>query len=132
MELINNLARINALIDQPFSLISLKRENLNRFIAQNIFRYFKLEPNLLENPDDRSKSAVSPLKFVRSIELTDFQKLANRALSSLRVGVEHSVRSLKKFRILSSVYRNRRKRLDLRLQLIASYYNFFIQNINYI
>jgi len=46
-----NIARIDAPTDQPFSLISLKRENLNRFIAQNIFRYFKLEPNLLENPD---------------------------------------------------------------------------------
>jgi hypothetical protein len=63
-----NFARINAPTDQLFSLISLKRENLNRLNAQNIFWYFKLEPNLIENSDFLSKSAVLPLKFVRSIE----------------------------------------------------------------
>jgi hypothetical protein len=46
-----NLARLNEPTNQPFSLVSLKRENLNRFIALNIFRHFKIEPKLLENPE---------------------------------------------------------------------------------
>lgn len=46
-----NLARMEADTIQPFSLYSQKRENLNRFIAQRIFRHFKLNPELLENPD---------------------------------------------------------------------------------
>jgi hypothetical protein len=76
-------------------------------------------------------NAFTPYKKPKKSALTDFQKLANRALSSLRVGVEHAIRAIKKFRILSSVYRNRRNRLDLRLKLIASFHNFFIQNVNY-
>jgi len=46
-----NLARMEADTIQPFSLYSRKRENLNRFIAQRIFRHFKLNPELFENPD---------------------------------------------------------------------------------
>jgi len=44
-------------------------------------------------------NAFTPYK---KSQLTDFQKLANRALSSLRVGVEHAIRAIKKFRIFSS------------------------------
>lgn len=46
-----NLARIETHTDKPFSLYSQKRENLNRFIAQKIFRHFKISTDLLENPD---------------------------------------------------------------------------------
>ena len=46
-----NLARMETDTNQPFSLYSQKRENLNRFVAQRIFRHFKINPNLLENPD---------------------------------------------------------------------------------
>lgn len=84
-----------------------------------------------EGLDKLFPNAYTPYKKPKKSALTDFQKLANRALSSLRVGVEHAIRSLKKFRILSAVYRNRRNRLDLRLQIIASFHNFCIKNINY-
>ncbi len=38
--------------------------------------------------------------------------------------VEHVIRSLKIFRILSERYRNRRRRFALRFNLIAAIYNF--------
>lgn len=46
-----NLARIHASSNQPFSLASTKRKHLNHFIAEKIFRHFKIEPKQLENPD---------------------------------------------------------------------------------
>lgn len=56
--------------------------------------------------------------------LTDEQQASNRRLSSERFVVEHIIRSLKIFRILSERYRNRRRRFGLRFNLIAAIYNF--------
>lgn len=41
----------------------------------------------------------------------------------MRIKIEHAFAKLKKFRILSERYRNRRKRFGLRLNLISSLYN---------
>lgn len=56
--------------------------------------------------------------------LPDIERQHNRQLAKLRVIVEHSIRRLKIFRILSERYRNRRKRFGLRLNLIAAIVNF--------
>lgn len=56
--------------------------------------------------------------------LTPEQKAYNRQLSSERVEVEHVIRKLKIFRILSERYRNRRKRFGLRVNLIAGIINY--------
>ncbi|MDB9506544.1 IS5/IS1182 family transposase, partial [Microcystis aeruginosa CS-338/01] len=45
-------------------------------------------------------------------------------LSQRRIVIEHIHRRLKIFRILSSRYRNRRRRFGLRLNLIAGIYNY--------
>ena len=55
--------------------------------------------------------------------LTSEQKTANRELACQRIFVEHVIRKVKIFRILSERYRNRRKRFGLRFNLIASLYN---------
>jgi inactivated superfamily I helicase len=55
--------------------------------------------------------------------LTSEQKQQNRALASCRVTIENVIRMLKRFRILSGTYRNRRKRFGLRLNLIATIAN---------
>jgi transposase len=56
------------------------------------------------------------------------QKKFNQQLSKERIVVEHVNRKLKIFRILSSRYRNRRRRFGLRLNLahqaIAGVYNY--------
>jgi len=44
-------------------------------------------------------------------------------LARQRIFVEHAIRKVKVFRILSERYRNRRKRFALRFNLIASLYN---------
>jgi len=44
-------------------------------------------------------------------------------LASSRIAVEHALRTLKRFRILSGIYQNRRKRFGLRLNLIAAIVN---------
>jgi hypothetical protein len=50
-------------------------------------------------------------------------KRDNRKLAKVRIKVEHIIRCLKIFRILSSRYRNRRKGFGLRVNLIAAIYN---------
>jgi len=52
------------------------------------------------------------------------KKKENFQLASQRIGVENVIRRLKRFRILSSRYRNRRKRFCLRVNLIAGIYNY--------
>lgn len=69
------------------------------------------------------RSAV-PHKRSKKRPLTREQKAYNRSLSSRRVRVEHVIRKLKIFRILSERYRNRRKRFGLRVNLIAAILNY--------
>lgn len=64
-----------------------------------------------------------PHKRSKLHSLTAEQKAENRRLSKERFVVEHVIRSLKVFRVLSERYRNRRKRFGLRFNLIAAIYN---------
>ena len=59
----------------------------------------------------------------RKSKISAEQKNHNRALSSKRVSVEHVFAHLKKFKILGSTYRNFRKKLHLRYNIIAGIYN---------
>jgi len=68
-------------------------------------------------------NSQTPHKKSKLHPLTPEQKQQNHALSSRRIVVEHTLRYLKRFRILSSTYRNRRKRFGLRLNLIAAIAN---------
>lgn len=65
-----------------------------------------------------------PKKRSKKNPLTPEDKKSNRAISSGRVVVENIIRSLKIFRILAEKYRCRRKRFNLRLNIIAGIYNF--------
>ena len=65
-----------------------------------------------------------PHKKPRKSQLNAEQKQENRSLAKLRIKVEHIIRCLKICRILSSRYRNRRKRFGLRVNLIAGIYNY--------
>jgi DDE superfamily endonuclease len=55
--------------------------------------------------------------------LTKEDKRNNQQLSRERVLNENVIGSLKRFKILSDRYRNRRKRFTLRFNLIAGIYN---------
>jgi len=65
-----------------------------------------------------------PHKKPRNSQLTIQHKQQNKEQARLRVRVENVIRHLKIFRILSSRYRNRRRRFGLRVNLLAGLYNY--------
>ena len=69
-------------------------------------------------------NSITPQKKPPRQALPKADKQANRALARLRVKVEHGIRRLKRFRILSERYRNRRRRFGLRVHLLAGIINF--------
>ena len=72
---------------------------------------------------DLHTNSRTPKKRSKHHPLTVEQKAANRELARQRIYVEHVIRKVKIFRILSERYRNRRRRFGLRFNLIASLYN---------
>ena len=70
------------------------------------------------------RNSCIPHKKPRKGKLTSEQKQQNKEHARLRVRVENVIQNLKIFRILSSRYRNRRKRFGLRVNLIAGLYNY--------
>jgi IS5 family transposase len=73
---------------------------------------------------DYHNNSKTPHKKPRNSQLSAEKKRENRDLAKLRIKVEHVIRCLKIFRILSSRYRNRRQRFGLRVHLIAGIYNY--------
>ena len=69
------------------------------------------------------KNSRTPHKGSKLHRLTREQRRGNRQLPRERFVIEHVVRALKVFRILSERYHNRRKRFGLRFNLIAALYN---------
>ena len=82
--------------------------------------------------DLQKKHAKVPLpkKNGKLKKLTKEDRQANRELARKRVKVENVIRRLKIFRILGEKYRNRRKRLGLRFNLISGIYNYELKAIN--
>lgn len=60
--------------------------------------------------------------------LTKEEKCINRNIASKRVLNENVIGRLKRFKILSDKYRNRRKRFGLRFNLIAGIHNWEVQH----
>jgi hypothetical protein len=73
-------------------------------------------------------ASTLPIKGTKKRPLTKEDKRHNHAHSSVRIFVEHAIRRLKVFRILKEVYRNRRTRYGLRLNLIAGIVNMELQD----
>jgi pyruvate-formate lyase-activating enzyme len=65
-----------------------------------------------------------PQKRYKGHPLTKEEKRENHEISSKRVKVENVIGFLKRFKILSERYRNRRKAFGLRFSLIAGICNF--------
>lgn len=65
-----------------------------------------------------------PKKRSKKIPLTKLDKIKNKKISSERVDNENVIGMIKRFKIISDKYRNRRKRFGLRFNLIAGIYNF--------
>lgn len=69
-------------------------------------------------------NSLIPVKATKNHKLTDTERAFNSALSKRRILIEHINRYIKRFRILSSRYRNKRRRFALRSSLICAIYNF--------
>ena len=64
-----------------------------------------------------------PKKKSKKTPLTKEDKKKNQELASERVVNENVIGMLKRFKIISDKYRNRRKRFGLRFNLISAIYN---------
>ena len=74
----------------------------------------------IENTHKRTDIPIKKKKGkVRTQEEKDF----NKEVSRERIFIEHINRYLKRFRILSSRYRNKRRKFTLRVTLICGIYN---------
>ena len=74
----------------------------------------------LEKIHDKAKT---PRKKSKKKPLTKADKENNRQLAKDRILNENVIGSLKRFKILSDRYRNRRKRFAIRFNLISGIYN---------
>jgi hypothetical protein len=70
------------------------------------------------------KNSTLPIKRKRKQKLTKEEKLSNRQIASDRALNENVIGMIKRFRIVSEKYRNRRKRFGLRFNLVSGIYNF--------
>lgn len=65
-----------------------------------------------------------PVKSSKKHPLTPEEKQYNREFAQTRIYVEHTNRYLKRFKILSSRYRNKLRDFDERVTLIAGIYDY--------
>jgi hypothetical protein len=68
-------------------------------------------------------NVVIPYKRSKKKPLTEDQILHNKQLASFRIRIEHKIRQLKVFKILSDVYRNFQRKHNMRLNIIAGIVN---------
>ena len=69
-----------------------------------------------------------PKKSSKNNPLTKENKSRNKYLSKIRILCENVIGAIKRFKIISERYRNRRKRFSLRFNLICGIYNFQIND----
>ena len=69
-------------------------------------------------------NSLLPKKRSKNRPLSQQERKENREISRKRIFIEHAIRFIKRFRILSERYRNRRKRFALRFSLITGICNF--------
>lgn len=69
-------------------------------------------------------NSILPKKKSKRNPLSKEDKAQNRRIASQRVTNEHAIGFIKRFKILSEKYRNRRKRFGLRFNLLAGICNF--------
>jgi hypothetical protein len=69
------------------------------------------------------EKAQTPIKKKKGQELTKEEKKANKELARERIIVENIIGGLKIFKMIATKYRNRRKKIKMRINLICALYN---------
>jgi hypothetical protein len=77
--------------------------------------------------DKQHPNTLVPKKKPRGGELTAADKAMNRLISSVRIGVEHAIGGMKRFRAVSEIYRNKKGWDDKLVNVAAGLWNFHIQ-----
>ena len=100
------------------------------------FRFFKkskmhMHPDMLAETDTGyvgikkiHDNSILPKKRTKNKPLTSEDKAFNRKISSSRGTNEHAIGFIKRFRIVTEKYRNRRKQFRLRFNLITGICNY--------
>ena len=65
-----------------------------------------------------------PAKNSKNRRLSEDDKQLNKEMSAIRIEIEHFNAKFKTFQIMSVPYRNRRKRFELRAELICAIINY--------
>lgn len=76
----------------------------------------------------RHAHTVIPKKRSKKYPLSQQDKRVNTALAKERILIENVIGMLKRFKMISDRYRNRRKRFALRFNLLAGVYNYELKN----
>lgn len=74
-------------------------------------------------------NSIIPIRASKKHQLTDVEKWYNNEISKVRIDIEHVNAFIKKFKITSTRYRNRRKNFKLYMTLICGIYNFETANL---
>ena len=69
-------------------------------------------------------NSIIPIRASKKHKLTNDEKWYNSEISKVRIAVEHVNAFIKKFKITSTRFRNRRKNFKLYMSLICGIYNF--------
>jgi hypothetical protein len=97
----------------------------------NVYKSSKLKvhPNIKQKVDKGYVGIIAyhantdiPKKASKKYPLTKEDKKQNRKLAKERIGIEHTNRKIKIFRIVKETYRNH-KRFSFRVTLIATFHN---------
>jgi len=72
------------------------------------------------------ENAEHPIKKPKGRELTPEEKQYNKELAQRRIYIEHVNRRIKIFKICKDVYRNKGKRMELRVRLVSAIYNLML------
>lgn len=70
------------------------------------------------------KSSMTPIKQSKNHPLSKEEKWYNIEVSKIRIAIEHVNAFIKKFKIVSTRFRNRRKNFKLYMTFICGIYNF--------
>ena len=76
-------------------------------------------------------NSIIPIRASKKHKLTDDEKWYNNEISKVRIAIEHVNAFIKKFKITSTRYRNRRKNFKLYMSLICGIYNFETANLQF-
>ena len=76
-------------------------------------------------------NSIIPIRASKKHKLTDVEKWYNNEISKVRIAIEHVNAFIKKFKIVSTRFRNRRKNFKLYMTLICGIYNFETANLQF-